>query len=216
MIIAIAVVGSAAVFVAWRLVATGRTSVWLAVAPAEAAAGLAALASGRTPWSPLVAPGWAALAGLGSGVGLYVATAGFVLAVRRWPVFDRHVAGLYDQRRGLSLASAMALAAVTACAEEFFWRGLVQGRLSTALGWDLGAPAAWAAWVLVLSASGSLPVVAGAVVAGAVWGGLAVWTHGVLASLVSHVVWTALMVAIPPGGMQERRRRTAEAIRGNE
>ena len=57
---------------------------------------------------------------------------------------------------------------------------------------------------------------AGAVVAGAVWGGLAVWTHGVLASLVSHVVWTALMVAIPPGGMQERRRRTAEAIRGNE
>src|SRR5207253_1111454 len=78
-IIAIAVVGTAAVFVAWRLVATGRTSVWLAVAPAEAAAGLAALASGRTPWSPMVAPGWAALAGLGSGAGLYVATAGFVL-----------------------------------------------------------------------------------------------------------------------------------------
>lgn len=211
MIVAIAVAGGVAVFVAWRLVARGRASVWVVVGLVEGAAALAALAARRTPLSPRVAPGWAALAGLGAGAGLYLATAAFVIVVRRWPVFDRHVAEIYDQRKGLSLAPALALASVTACAEELFWRGLVQGRLATAIGWTLGAFVAWSAWVLALAASESWPIVAGAVVGGAVWGGLALWTHGVLASLICHVLWTALMLAFPPGGAKQRRRRSARA-----
>jgi membrane protease YdiL (CAAX protease family) len=51
---------------------------------------------------------------------------------------------------------------------------------------------------VVNAASGSLPLVAGAVVGGAVWGGLAGWSGGIVASLASHGVWTALMLARPP------------------
>jgi membrane protease YdiL (CAAX protease family) len=63
-------------------------------------------------------------------------------------------------------------------------------------------------------ASQNLPIVAGGIVAGAAWGGLALWTHGVLASLLCHSVWTGLMLAFPPGAaaaraMRERRRAEA-------
>jgi len=213
-IIAIAVVGGVAVFVTWRLVARGKASVWVAVGLVEVAAALAALVARAPPLSPRIAPGWTALAGFGSGVALYAATAAFVITVRRWPVFDRHVAGIYDQRRGLPLFPAMALGALIGCAEEIFWRGLVQGRLASALGSGLGALVTWLAWVFALAASGSLPIVAGAVVGGAVWGGLALWTHDILASLVSHVVWTSLMVAVPPGGPQERSRHVGRVAKG--
>jgi membrane protease YdiL (CAAX protease family) len=205
-IVAIAVAGGIAVFVAWRLVARGRVSVWVAMGLVEGAAGVAALAARRAPLSPRVAPATAALAGLGAGVALYVATAAFVLVVRRWPVFDRHVAEIYDQRKGLSLPVALVVAAgVTAAGEELFWRGLVQGRLATTLGWTGAAIVTWAAYVLANAASRSLPILAGAVVSGAVWGALALWTHGVLASLLCHALWTALMLSFPPGGTRARR-----------
>ncbi len=205
MIIGIAVAGGLGVFVAWRLVALRKTSVWVALGLVEGAAGLAALAAGRTPLSPRVAAGWAALAGLGAGAALYGATVAFVLVVRRWPPFDRHVAEIYDQRKGLSLPAALVLAAgVTAAGEELFWRRLVQGRLAESIGWTMGALVTWGAYIVANAASRSLPILAGAIVSGAVWGVLALWTHGVLASLLCHSLWTALMLAFPPGGAQAR------------
>src|SRR5262249_48834226 len=115
--------GGVAVFVAWRLVALGRVSIWPALTPVMAAAGIASVATGTLALSADVAVGVAAVAGLGAGVVLYLATAAFVLIVRRWHVFDRHVAEIYDQRRGLSLGLALLLAAaVNATGEELFWR----------------------------------------------------------------------------------------------
>jgi membrane protease YdiL (CAAX protease family) len=46
--------------------------------------------------------------------------------------------------------------------------------------------------------SRSLPIVAGALVGGALWGALAWWSGGVLAPLASHILWTGLMLARPP------------------
>jgi len=205
-ITAIAVAGAVAVFVGWRLVATGRTSVWVTMGAVEGAAGIAALVTARAPLSPQVAPGVAAAAGLGSGVALYLATAVFVLVVRRWPRFDRNVAEIYDQRKGLSLPLALILASgVTASGEELFWRGLFQGQMVTPVGWVGGALVTWGVYILANAASGSLPILAGAIVSGAVWGGLALWTHGVLASLLCHSAWTALMLSLPPGGARRRR-----------
>jgi hypothetical protein len=62
----------------------------------------------------------------------------------------------------------------------------------------LGAAAAWFGYVAVNAASGSLPFLAGAIVGGAVWTGLAWWSGGIVAGLTSHAVWTALMLARPP------------------
>ena len=192
MIVAVAVAGALAVVVAWRLTLAGRVSLWWSMGVVEGAAGIAAIATGRVHLARDLSPAAALALGLGAGLALYLATRAFVAVARRSPVFERHVATIYGRREGLPLWTALVLAAgVTAAGEELFWRGLVQGRF--------GVLATWGAYVLVNVASESLPIVAGAIVSGAVWGGLALGTHGVLASLSCHAAWTALMLALPPG-----------------
>ena len=204
MIFTLMAVGAAGVVLVWRLVGAGRVTIWAGQAILFAAAGAAALATGRVNLSPRVWWTWALLAGSGTGLVLYVATLAFVAVVRRWPPFERHVDQIYDQRRGLSLPVALLLAAaVVAPGEELFWRGLFQGRLAGASGWLEAALVTWAVYVVANAASGSLPILAAAVVSGAVWGALALWTHGVLASLACHSLWTALMVAAPPAPPRE-------------
>ncbi len=199
MIFALMAVGAAGVVLVWRLVAAGRVTIWAGQAILFAAAGSAALATSRVNLSPRVWWTWALLVGSGAGLVLYAATLAFVAVVGRWPPFERHVDQIYDQRRGLSLPAALLLAAaVVAPGEELFWRGLFQGRLAGASGWLVAALVTWAVYVVANAASGSLPILAAAVVSGAAWGALALWTHGVLASLVCHSAWTALMVAAPP------------------
>ena len=194
-------IGVAGVIVVWRLVAAGRVTIWVGQVALFGAAGLAALATGRVDLSPRVPWAWALAAGAGAGIVLYLATVQFVVVVRRWPRFDRHVAMVYDQRRGLSLPAALLVAAaIVAPGEELFWRGLFQGRLAQATAWVAAAGITWAAYIVANAASASLPIVAAAVVCGLAWGALALWTHGVLASVMCHSLWTALMVAVPPGG----------------
>lgn len=192
--------GALAVVVAWRIVSAGQATVWAAMGIALGAAGALALATGRVPISPRASSGWSALAGLVSGILLYAATAVFVLVVRRWPLFHRHVAEIYDQRRGSTLGAALGLAGATAVGEELFWRGLFQGELVEPVGRVGGALITWAVYVAANASSGSLPILAGAVVGGALWGLLALWTGGVLASLLCHVAWTSLMLSRPPDG----------------
>lgn len=198
------IAGALAVLVAWRQVAAGRATVWVAMAVALGGAGAASLATGKVSLSSAVPSGWAATIGVAGGSLLYLATAAFVLIVRRWHVFDRHVAEIYDQRRGLALRPALALAGVTAVGEELFWRGLFQAELGRPAGRALGALLTWVVYLLVNSASGSLPILAGAAVGGAVWGALAYLTEGVLASILCHTLWTSLMLAFPPGGPARR------------
>ena len=206
-------VGAVAVLAAWRLVAARRATPWNLIVPATGLLGVLAVVTGRVALSPRVGLLVAGVTGLGAGLLLYGATVGFVAVVRRWPVFDRHVEAIYQQRAGVTLPWAVVLAAgVTAPGEELFWRGLFQGVLAVHLGWWGAAATTWACYVGVAAGSGSLPLVAGAIVGGAVWGGLAVWTHGILASLACHAVWTSLMLAAPPGGEDLRRRRGGRSM----
>ncbi|MDP8955817.1 MAG: CPBP family intramembrane metalloprotease [Actinomycetota bacterium] len=203
------VAGAAAVAVGWRLVRSGVASVWVTMGVASGVAGLASLATGDIELSPRVEWTAAAGIGLGSGLLLYAATVAFVVVVRRWQVFDRHVAEIYDQRRGLPLVTALVVAAgVTAPGEEFFWRGLFQGRLQETLAPGLAALLTWGGYVGVNAVSQSLAILAGAMVSGAVWGALAAWSGGVLGSVVCHAAWTGLMVAWPPGRPSRRDRRS--------
>jgi membrane protease YdiL (CAAX protease family) len=179
--------------------------VWVAMGLASGGGGLAAVATGKIQLSTRLAWPLAVVLGLGVGVVLYVATFAFVGIVERWRAFDRHVSEIYDQRRGLSRGVALILASlVTAPGEELLWRGLLQWRLGESAGRPLAALLAWGAYVAANSVSRSLPILAGAVVSGAVWGGLALWTHGVLASILCHSVWTGLMLCLPPGGPEAR------------
>ncbi|MDP9340870.1 MAG: CPBP family intramembrane metalloprotease [Actinomycetota bacterium] len=201
MITAIVVIGGVAEAAAWWLVWRRRVSVWVAPGPVLAAAGLAAVATGKVSLCPAVSGAVAVSAGVGAGVALFGATRVFVWAVERaWPAFRRHAEAIYDQRGGLSVPAAVGAALVVVAGEELFWRGLVQGRLSQAVGRTGGALAAWGAYFAANAPSGSLPILAAAVVGGAVWGVLAFWTRGILAPLLCHAVWTSFMIAFPPDG----------------
>jgi len=199
MIAAVVVIGGVAEAVAWWVVAQRRVGVWAGLAPVLAAAGVAALATGKVPLSPAAFPITAGAVGLAAGVALFAATRVFVWAVERvWPAFRRHAEAIYDQRGGLSVPAAVGAALVVVAGEELFWRGLAQGRLAHSAGRLGGALAVWGASIAANAPSGSLPILAAAVVGGAVWGALAFWTRGVLAALLCHAVWTGLMIAFPP------------------
>jgi membrane protease YdiL (CAAX protease family) len=199
MVAALVVAGVAVEGVAWRLVVAGRRDVWTVTVAALVGLGVVALVAG-TRWSPDVDP-WIALGvGAASGLALYAGTAGFVAIARPWRAFRSHSLRMYLRQGERSLAAALALSVALAVpGEELFWRGLVQPELASALdGRDgLAALVGWVAYVAANLPSANLAIVAGAVVGGATWAGLAWWSGGGLASLASHGVWTALMLALP-------------------
>jgi membrane protease YdiL (CAAX protease family) len=194
----LAVLGGLAEAGAWVVVVVGRRNLWAVLTPALVAMGIAALATGEPSIAPRASAGAAALAGVGAGVALYLATRAFVAVVTGWRAFRAQAARLYLRREPLSLPAVVLLAAVLSSGEELFWRGLVQPRLSA--GFDsrtAGAALSYGAFVLANLPSANLAIVAGAVVGGVVWALLGWWTGGVLASLLCHVTWTSLMVALP-------------------
>jgi len=211
-IVAIAIIGGLAEATAWALVALRRARVWSSLALVLAAAGVAALATGRIALSPRVDATLSVAVGLATGAALFVATRVFVAVVLRlWPPFLRHVRAIYGQQGSWSLGAVLLAALAVEVGEELFWRGLVQGRLSASGGRVSGAVIGWLIYVGANVPSLNLPIIAGAVVGGAVWGALAFWTGGVLACLLCHAVWTELMIAFPPAGTRDRAPRTARA-----
>jgi membrane protease YdiL (CAAX protease family) len=156
------------------------------------------MATGRVGAVPAV------LVGVGSGVALYVGTLAFVGIAARWDTFRAQVAEQYGGVTRARLPLVLALALLLAVpGEELFWRGLAQPRLQSSLPVLSGPALAWVGYIAVNALSGSLAFVAGAAVGGALWGALALWTDGVLASLLCHGAWTTLMLIRPPATARE-------------
>jgi membrane protease YdiL (CAAX protease family) len=196
--VTVIVVGFALEVVAWRTVAMGRASVWglmvgvFAVQGVAAAVALPPIASGQEPMFTAVAVGTLC------GLVLWAATLVFVAVAVRWQPFRRAVEDRYARAAEVSLPAAVAISLLIAVpGEELFWRSLVQRRVGMSSE-VVGAAVAWLGYVIANVASGSLPFVAGAIVGGAVWGGLAWWTGGIAASIASHGVWTTMMLVRPP------------------
>lgn len=197
--VGVAVAGPLAVAGAWLLVRARRLSVWAAMGGTMAMFGTLAGVAGEIWLARNVSTGIAAAAGLGAGVALYAATAAFMAVARRWPPLARHTEALYDQRRGWPVPAAVAVAVLlVAPGEELLWRGLVQPLLADPLSQFGAAAAGWGAYVAANSVAASLPILLGAVVGGAAWAGLALWSGGIAASIGCHAVWTCLMIIRPP------------------
>ena len=76
----------------------------------------------------------------------------------------------YSEAAEVSLARSLLLSLVIMVpSEELFWRGLFQGRLAVAMAAGVAAVVAWFGYVVANLSSRSLPIVAGAVVGGALW-----------------------------------------------
>jgi membrane protease YdiL (CAAX protease family) len=197
---AIMVLGALAEAVGWRLVATGRAMVWRTMSAILLVMGVAAVLARPPVAATRVGDGVALVVGVGSGLALYVATRAFVAVAAMWEPFRTGVVERYQDAAVVTLPVSLALSLlIMVPAEELFWRSLLKGRFDQSLPALAAAVWTWLAYVGANLASGSLPIVAGAVVGGAVWTGLAFWSGGVLASLVSHMLWTGLMLALPPG-----------------
>src|SRR5215210_2764172 len=136
--VAVLVAGSVLEVAAWRIVASGRDSVWglmvgvFALHGVVAAVVLPPIASGEEPLAAAV--GFGAL----SGVALWAATLAFVAAAVRWQPFRTAVADRYARAAEVSLPIAVAISLLIAVpGEELFWRNLAHRRLglsSEALG----------------------------------------------------------------------------------
>jgi hypothetical protein len=197
---AIMALGALAEAIGWRLVATRRAMVWRLMPVIFLVMGIAAVVVRRPVAATKVANGTALVVGLASGLILYAGTRVFVAIADRWEPFRRHVVETYQEAAEVPLKEALALSLlIMVPAEELFWRGLFQARLDQSLPALAAGVWTWLAYVGVNLSSGSLPIIAGAVVGGALWAGLAVWSGGMLASISSHMLWTGLMLALPPG-----------------
>jgi membrane protease YdiL (CAAX protease family) len=197
---AIMALGALAEAIGWRLVATRRAMVWRLMPVIFLAMGIAAVAVRRPVAATEVANGTALAVGLASGLLLYIGTRVFVVVADRWEPFRRHVVEKYQEAAEVPLKEALALSLlIMVPGEELFWRGLFQARLDQSLPAFAAGAWTWLAYIGVNLSSGSLPIIAGAVVGGALWAGLAVWSGGMLASISSHMLWTGLMLALPPG-----------------
>jgi membrane protease YdiL (CAAX protease family) len=195
------VAGMLAEIVGWWAVSTRGRDVWRLMPMVLGAMGVAAVLVAPVVWSGAdVEPAFALRVGLIAGLALYLGTRVFVWIASLWPGFRRDVVEKYQEAATVSVATSLLLSLVVMVpAEELFWRGLFQGELAAAASAAAAAGIAWLAYLVANVSSRSLPIVAGAVVGGALWGGLAWWSGGVLASLGSHILWTGLMLLLPPG-----------------
>jgi membrane protease YdiL (CAAX protease family) len=199
------VAGLVGTMLAWRAIVHGR-AVWLTLPPLLGVLGVLSLLLLRTVEAPTPGggdvPGLVGLAAIGliSGLVFYLATRVFVVLAVRVPVFRRHVVEAYREAGTATDVREVALSLLIAVpGEELLWRGLAYRWGAEELS-SLAAAAVlvWLAYIVANAPSGSLPIIAGAIVGGALWGGLAWWSGGVVAPLASHILWTGAMLAFPP------------------
>jgi len=198
---AVMIAGTVAEIVGWWAVSTRGRDVWRSMPWVLGAMGVAAVLVTPVVWSGGDVTSVLALGvGVGSGIALYLGTRVFVWLAGHWTPFRREVIEKYQEAATVSVATSLLLSlAIMVPAEELFWRGLFQGELAVAASAATAAGLTWFAYLIANVPSRSMPIVAGAIVGGGVWGGLAWWSGGVLASLGSHILWTGLMLLLPPG-----------------
>ena len=90
-------------------------------------------------------------------------------------------------------AVAVGLLVLVALAEEVFWRGFVQGRLSEEFGDHIGFLSTLAGYVACHVLTLNLALVVASAVCGAAWGWFRLRSRSIVPGVISHVVWTQLV-----------------------
>jgi membrane protease YdiL (CAAX protease family) len=197
--LAVLVAGMVAQVIVWRSIADRKLPFWPATTATFALLGLASLFVGDPACCGETTLAAASAVGAASGLVLFGATRVAVDLATSHDVLRRAVEEVYRREEETDTVTAYVLTlAVVVPGEELFWRGLVLPELSDITSTVIGALLTWVAWVAVDAAWGSIPLLAGAVVGGALWTAVAVWSGGVAAPIASHLVWTGLMILWPP------------------
>lgn len=185
--------------IVWRSIGRRKLPFWAATTATFAVLGIASLLAADPACCRGTTLGTASLVGAASGLLLYGATRVVVDLATSHDVLRRAVADVYRQQEETGTVTAYVLTlGIVVPGEELFWRGLVLAELGGITSTAVGALLTWVAGAAVDAAWGSIPLLAGAVVGGAVWTAVTVWSGGVAAPIASHLVWTGLMLLWPP------------------
>jgi membrane protease YdiL (CAAX protease family) len=142
----------------------------------------------RTP------PGAVIRAAVGVGVASFLAFLGASLVARHVPVLSGALDSILGKADAGPVGLVLAIALVNAVAEELFFRG----GLYAALAPHRPVASTTVVYVAVTATTGNLALVVAALVMGTVFGLERRATRSVLASLVTHAVWsTLILVALP-------------------
>ena len=192
--------GTAAAYVAfWATFRGPRRRFWQRMTRTGVVLGAISVSGDRSLTSdrPRRAHLWA---GLAIAVGLYgVFQAGDRLARRVMPRGSEDIGDIYSLRRLRPAPElALRLGLIVAPAEELFWRGLLQRRLTARLGRWRGAAAATALYGGAHLCTGNATLIGAASMAGAAWSGLAALEVPLPALVFSHVIWDIWIFLIQP------------------
>lgn len=122
------------------------------------------------------------------------------VAVWMFPFADGQIGSIYSMKDGTNpIAIGLLLLLVIGPAEEIFWRGFVQQKLTDKWGGTVAFIATTAIYALVHIWSLNFMLVVSAAVVGGIWGLIyRFWPKGLGALIVSHAVWDVAVFLLFP------------------
>ncbi len=125
--------------------------------------------------------------------------AGQIISTFLFPFASHQIGSIYGLGDGFKAWQvALILFFITGPAEEIYWRGFLQKRLSQKFGATNGLIAATTLYTGVHLCTLNFMLIGAAAVAGIFWG-LMYWRYNNLAAnIISHSVWTAVVFAVFP------------------
>jgi membrane protease YdiL (CAAX protease family) len=137
--------------------------------------------------------------GVAVGVGMTAATYGaYAVAARLVPGLAGHVTSLYSAASTERVEIALAWTAVVAVAEELLWRGPFLDLAAHRFGRRAAVAFFLATYTLAQLGSGSIIVMLAALICGAIWSIERITTHSIVAPIVSHLIWTLVVIHLIP------------------
>lgn len=137
--------------------------------------------------------------GVGTGavmtVGTYVA---YAISQRWIPSLAGRVGELYRNAGSGSFAMAMVATVAVIFAEEILWRGPLLRPLERKAGRGVMILISLGTYTLAQGGSRSVVVMLAALICGAIWLLERLWTRSLIAPLLSHLMWTLIVVHLLP------------------
>jgi membrane protease YdiL (CAAX protease family) len=180
----------------------GGTNVYRLLGPYALLVTLAATALGRPRVIALFRPSLRG-AGWGVGAGLLMAACtypAYHIAAGLFPALRPLVTTLYRATATTALGEALVWVTIIVVAEEVLWRGVGLSELTRYVGPRLAFALSVASYALAQLGTGSWVVGLVALVCGTLWTLERVWLGAPFAALVSHWLWTCLVILLFPLG----------------
>ena len=139
------------------------------------------------------------LIGIACGAVMTAGTYVLYAIIERWiPSLAKSVNGLYANAGAASLTVALVATSMAVFAEELLWRGPLFRVLEHRTGRVMAIAISLGTYTLAQGGSRSLVVMLAAFICGAIWLTERLWTRSVVAPLLSHLMWTLIVVHLLP------------------